>query len=74
MLWAFLLVFGGSFALYKLFKQPHSSRKLLPGPKPRLLVGNALDLPTVTPWRTYHEWRQLYGEFWPLQLALYNDS
>ncbi|KAH8094866.1 cytochrome P450 98A3 [Cristinia sonorae] len=37
-------------------------RPLPPGPKPRLFIGNLLDLPKVTPWKTYQEWRQIYGD------------
>ncbi|KAH8103589.1 cytochrome P450 [Cristinia sonorae] len=29
---------------------------LPPGPKPRPIVGNIFDMPTVRPWEKYHEW------------------
>lgn len=32
-----------------------------PGPKPRLITGNARDLPTVYPWLTYSRWAKQYG-------------
>ncbi|KAL0564462.1 hypothetical protein V5O48_017583 [Marasmius crinis-equi] len=31
-----------------------------PGPKPRLLIGNLLDVPKVKPWKTYKEWSKTY--------------
>ena len=33
-----------------------------PGPKPLPFLGNIRDIPTVTPWLTYTNWRKQYGE------------
>ncbi|KAJ7366976.1 cytochrome P450 [Mycena albidolilacea] len=33
-----------------------------PGPKPRFLMGNFHDIPTETPWITYAEWGNRYGD------------
>lgn len=42
----------------------HSSAGLPtpPGPTPRWLVGNLLDVPLVRPWETYRKWCEEYGE------------
>ncbi|KAF7362318.1 O-methylsterigmatocystin oxidoreductase [Mycena venus] len=32
-----------------------------PGPKPRFMMGNFLDIPTTMPWITYTEWGKRYG-------------
>lgn len=34
---------------------------LPPGPVPKLLTGNAHQLPTKEPWRTYADWAEKYG-------------
>ncbi|KAF8895094.1 cytochrome P450 [Infundibulicybe gibba] len=31
-----------------------------PGPKPKPFIGNALDIPTKTPWLTYAKWSETY--------------
>ncbi|KAF7348400.1 Cytochrome P450 [Mycena sanguinolenta] len=33
-----------------------------PGPKPRFLLGNLLDMPHKMPWITYTEWGKQYGD------------
>ncbi|TCD70018.1 hypothetical protein EIP91_005269 [Steccherinum ochraceum] len=43
-------------------KQASSGLPLPPGPKPKFLIGNILDMPTVKPWLTYREWSQKYGD------------
>ncbi|OCH88111.1 cytochrome P450 [Obba rivulosa] len=35
---------------------------LPPGPKPLPFIGNALDLPSVLPWRVYTQWANNYGD------------
>ena len=32
-----------------------------PGPKRRWLVGNLLDYPTLYPWKTFNDWKAVYG-------------
>uniref|UniRef100_A0A0W0F0L2 Cytochrome P450 n=1 Tax=Moniliophthora roreri TaxID=221103 RepID=A0A0W0F0L2_MONRR len=34
-----------------------------PGPKPQFLLGNILDLPSCKPWKTFTDWRAIYGKF-----------
>jgi hypothetical protein len=36
---------------------------LPPGPKPWPIIGNALDIPTSTPWIAYAKWSEVYGTF-----------
>lgn len=38
-----------------------SNEPLPPGPKPFPLLGN-LDVPTTSPWLTYHKWSKIWGE------------
>ncbi|KAK7048442.1 cytochrome P450 [Favolaschia claudopus] len=33
-----------------------------PGPEPRFLIGNLLDIPASYPWKTYAEWGKKYGD------------
>ncbi|KAJ7644019.1 cytochrome P450 [Roridomyces roridus] len=33
-----------------------------PGPRPRFLIGNLLDMPAHLPWLTYTEWGKQYGD------------
>ncbi|KAK7048439.1 O-methylsterigmatocystin oxidoreductase [Favolaschia claudopus] len=33
-----------------------------PGPEPRFLIGNLLDIPATYPWKTYAEWGKKYGD------------
>ena len=44
--------------LYPLLTSP-----LPPGPKGLPIIGNILDVPTTSPWKTFHEWSKLYGIF-----------
>ena len=36
--------------------------RLPPGPKPRLVIGNLLDMPSYKPWKTFTEWKVRWGE------------
>lgn len=36
-----------------------------PGPKPLPFLGNIRDIPLVSPWITYTEWRRTYGHGMP---------
>jgi hypothetical protein len=40
----------------------HSSLPLPPGPKPRLVIGNLLDIPKEKEWLTYRDWHERYGD------------
>ncbi|KAF7323866.1 O-methylsterigmatocystin oxidoreductase [Mycena kentingensis (nom. inval.)] len=33
-----------------------------PGPKPKFLIGNMLDIPQTLPWLTYADWAKQYGD------------
>ncbi|OCH91434.1 CyP450 monooxygenase [Obba rivulosa] len=47
----------------KIFKSNHSRNiPLPPGPKRLPLWGNAFNIPTMIPWKTYAEWTQQYGD------------
>ncbi|KAG1717490.1 cytochrome P450 [Suillus lakei] len=39
--------------------RPHS---LPPGPPPKPLIGNYLDVPKAEPWKKFSQWRKLYGD------------
>ncbi|KAK7677340.1 hypothetical protein QCA50_019670 [Cerrena zonata] len=59
------------FALIALkwFKQTKKSTlPLPPGPKGYPIVGNLLQMPTVTPWKTFREWSKLHGDVMFLDL------
>jgi hypothetical protein len=38
------------------------SLPLPPGPKPRLVIGNLLDIPQEKEWLTYNDWHERYGD------------
>ncbi|EIM86325.1 cytochrome P450 [Stereum hirsutum FP-91666 SS1] len=42
-------------------RQNFSGLPYHPGPKPRLIIGNLLDLPTKEPYKEYSKWSTLYG-------------
>jgi len=53
-----------SVAIYAFFRrlQPASSTPPLPpGPKPRPLLGNLLDVPLTRQWLVYSQWAKRYG-------------
>ncbi|KAI0058254.1 cytochrome P450 [Artomyces pyxidatus] len=39
-----------------------------PGPQPRPVIGNLLDVPTVEPWVTYTQWEKKYGDIMSMQV------
>lgn len=49
-------------ALYGFLIYQHYEKPLLPGPKPRFILGNALDIPTDQSWETFTEWKDKYGD------------
>jgi hypothetical protein len=56
---------GIAIALTGLFLAYYLRRwrsRLPPGPVGYPLVGNALQMPTVEPWRVYNQWAKRYGE------------
>lgn len=48
-----------------------SQRKYHPGPTPLPVIGNLLQIPRETPWKTYKEWTKTYGEFY-CRFSAYN--
>ncbi|TFK32976.1 putative monooxygenase [Crucibulum laeve] len=50
----------GGILLYKFVAEPN--KQLPPGPRRTPLVGNALQIPQVTPWKTFSEWTKKYGD------------
>jgi hypothetical protein len=55
---ALVLVWG----LLRRYHRKGSNLKFPPGPKPLWIIGNALDLPSVSFWRKFDEWFKVYGE------------
>ena len=41
--------------------QNNTSQRRPPGPRRRWLVGNLFDFPTLYPWKTFNDWKTLYG-------------
>ncbi|KAF8880404.1 cytochrome P450 [Infundibulicybe gibba] len=56
-----VLVVGYIYRCYLQSTNNHSRPPLPPGPKPKLLIGNALDIPTRAAWLTYTKWAETYG-------------
>ncbi|KAF8885935.1 cytochrome P450 [Infundibulicybe gibba] len=46
--------------IYKCFRRPKRSHPFPPGPKPKPIVGNALDIPAKNAWITYSQWAEKY--------------
>lgn len=59
-LWVSITLMISTLAALR-FKRRNSQLPLPPGPKPWPIIGNILDVPTVRPWETYHEWCRTYG-------------
>ncbi|KAI0078417.1 cytochrome P450 [Panus rudis PR-1116 ss-1] len=72
MFWLSASILVSSVLLVQLLRKSQTKRRLPlpPGPKGYPLIGNMLDLPTVTPWKTYREWSRTYGELVYLDLPL----
>ena len=49
------------FVFFKFLRPSSSTLPLPPGPKPFPLIGNILDIPIGSPWRTYTQWAKRYG-------------
>ncbi|KAF9491090.1 cytochrome P450 [Pleurotus eryngii] len=67
MLWTFvtLVATASLLCLVKWYTTKLSNRRkelYHPGPKPLPIIGNALDIPKVSPWREYASWRRQYGK------------
>ncbi|KAK7677690.1 hypothetical protein QCA50_019381 [Cerrena zonata] len=67
------LLFAIFLAYYLLLKWVKRSAKpalpLPPGPKGYPIIGNLLDIPSVTPWRTFAKWSKVYGDVMYLELS-----
>ncbi|KAK7678433.1 hypothetical protein QCA50_018493 [Cerrena zonata] len=65
----FFAVFLCAFILLKWLKQTSKSTlPLPPGPKGYPIIGNLLQMPSTTPWKTFREWSKLYGDVMFLDL------
>ena len=49
------------FVFFKFLRPSSSTLPLPPGPKPLPLIGNVLNVPTGSQWRTYTKWAKRYG-------------
>lgn len=68
MLWSFVTLVAAAsvLCLVKWYATKLSNRRkelYHPGPEPLPIIGNALDIPKVSPWREYASWRQQYGKY-----------
>ncbi|KAH7911996.1 cytochrome P450 [Hygrophoropsis aurantiaca] len=43
-------------------RKPPPAVSFPPGPKPRFIIGNILDINTSEPWLTYTDWKKAYGD------------
>jgi hypothetical protein len=58
----FALLALSAFSIYFVFFRPAAtSHPLPPGPKPRFIVGNLMDMPRSSGWLTFTEWGKKYG-------------
>lgn len=65
LLMLFLDAVCGAAALYvltRLLSSKKSPLPLPPGPPPRPLIGNLLDMPSEKEWHTFTKWGELYGD------------
>lgn len=54
---------AAAFVAWLLTRQGDSHLSLPPGPKPRPLIGNLLDLPREKEWLVYHRLAEKHGMF-----------
>ena len=51
-----VIVSALALACWVLLRQKRRQYKYPPGPSPKPIIGNALDIPTQKPWITYMKW------------------
>lgn len=59
-----ILTASGSLLLKNYYDERRANPRNLPlppGPKPRPIIGNALDMPREYEWLTYSDWAKQYG-------------
>ena len=67
------LVIVSAFALtcWIYLRQKRQQYRFLPGPSPKPIVGNALDVPSGKPWITYMKWsKEFNSELFPFQFTV----
>ncbi|KIJ28806.1 hypothetical protein M422DRAFT_269857 [Sphaerobolus stellatus SS14] len=65
-----LLLTGATLVIYRLFSKPRVPKglRLPPGPSPKPIIGNALDMPKYLEWETYAKYAKEYGEIFYLNV------
>ncbi|KAG1814757.1 cytochrome P450 [Suillus subaureus] len=56
---SFILVLG---VIWHRLRRQNRSQLLPPGPPPKPLIGNYLDVPKIMSWKKFSQWRKLYGD------------
>ena len=66
------LVIVSAFALtcWIYLRQKRQQYRFPPGPSPKPIVGNALDVPSGKPWITYMKWSKEFNSEFPFRLTV----
>ena len=60
--------------LRSLFPRGRYRLPLPPGPKPKPIIGNLIDLPKTSLWHTVSQWKKIYGESYLSSLPMQHPT
>jgi hypothetical protein len=60
-----VIVSALALACWVLLRQKRRQYRYPPGPSPKPIIGNALDIPTQKPWITYMKWSKELNSAFP---------